>query len=118
VSDLTGNLALVTGASRGIGLAIATALEELGARVVRAARSLTPAESATRLDVRCDITDPEQVAELAHRTRTVFGVPTTVVGNAGAFMLATLERTEPADFTAQLSANLPGPIWSPGHSSR
>jgi NAD(P)-dependent dehydrogenase (short-subunit alcohol dehydrogenase family) len=107
---LDGKIALVTGASRGIGLAVATALEHLGARVVRVARSLAPAESDTRLDVRCDVTDPEQVAELAHRTRSVFGVPAVVVGSAGAFMLAPLDRTQPADFTAQLSANLAGPF--------
>jgi NAD(P)-dependent dehydrogenase (short-subunit alcohol dehydrogenase family) len=110
MTDLTGSVAVVTGASRGIGLAVATALEELGARVVRAARSLTAAESATRLDVRCDVTDPDQVAALAHQTRTVFGVPSTVVGSAGAFMLAPLERTPPSEFAAQLAANLAGPF--------
>jgi NAD(P)-dependent dehydrogenase (short-subunit alcohol dehydrogenase family) len=110
MSDLTGQVAVVTGASRGIGLAVATALEGLGAKVVRASRSLAPAESANRLDIRCDITDPEQVAELAHRTRSVFGVPAAVVESAGVFMLAPLDRTPPADFTAQLATNLAGPF--------
>ena len=110
MSDLTGRVAVVTGASRGIGLAVATALEELGARVVRAARSLAPAETTSRLDIRCDVTDPDQVAALVHQTRGVFGVPSVVVGNAGAFMLAPLERTQPAEFTAQLAANLAGPF--------
>jgi NAD(P)-dependent dehydrogenase (short-subunit alcohol dehydrogenase family) len=110
LSELAGGVAVVTGASRGIGLAIASALERLGVRVVRAARSLTHVQTASRLDIRCDVTDPDQVAALAHRTRSVFGVPTLVVGNAGAFMLAPLDRTEPADFTAQLAANLAGPF--------
>ncbi len=110
MSDLAGRIAVVTGASRGIGLAVATGLEAVGVRVVRAARSLTAEETATRLDVRCDVTDPDQVAALAHRTRSVFGVPSIVVGSAGAFMLAPLDRTEPADFTAQLAANLAGPF--------
>ena len=107
---MNGRIVLVTGASRGIGLAVATELERRGARVVRAARSLMGAQTATRLDVRCDVTDPDQVAALAHQTRTIFGVPAAVVGSAGAFMLAPLERTQPADFTDQLAANLGGPF--------
>ncbi|HEU5218661.1 MAG TPA: SDR family oxidoreductase [Gemmatimonadales bacterium] len=110
MSLLEGGVAVVTGASRGIGLAVAVRLEELGARVVRAARSLRPAQSGRRLDVSCDITDPGQVAALVQRTREVFGVPTVAVASAGAFMLAPLEDTPPEDFTAQLSANLAGPF--------
>lgn len=110
MSDLAGLVAVVTGASRGIGLHIADDLERLGARVVRVARSLASRESETRLDVRCDITDPDQVAGLAHQIRSVFGVPRLVVGSAGAFMLAPLERTQPDEFAAQLAANLAGPF--------
>lgn len=110
MTEFTGQVAVVTGASRGIGLAVATELERLGAKVVRAARSLAPAETATRLDIPCDVTDPEQVAALAHRTRSGFGVPVLVVGSAGAFMLAPLERTRPEDFVSHLSANLAGPF--------
>lgn len=110
MTPLAGQIALVTGASRGIGLAIAAALERQGARVIGAARSLEPAESAARLDVRCDVTDPDQVAALAHQAQRVFGVPGIVVNSVGAFRLAPLERTRPADFSAQLSANLTGPF--------
>lgn len=110
MSPLAGRVAVVTGASRGIGLAVAAGLERQGAAVVRAARGLSPAETATRLDVRCDVTDPGQVQALADTARRVFGVPTIVVNGAGAFLLAPLEHTSPSDFTAQLSANLSGPF--------
>jgi len=110
MSDLTGRAAVVTGASRGIGLAIATELERRGARVVRAARSLAPARTATRLDVPCDVTDPAQVAEFAETAERAFGPPVVVVSSAGAFLLAPLEDTTPDQFAAQVAANLSGPF--------
>ena len=110
MSELTGRAAVVTGASRGIGLAVATELERQGARVVRAARSLEPSRTATRLDVRCDVTDPAQVAELAESTERAFGAPALVVSSAGSFLLAPLEDATPEQFAAQLAANLSGPF--------
>jgi NAD(P)-dependent dehydrogenase (short-subunit alcohol dehydrogenase family) len=63
-------LALVTGASRGLGLAIATALSERGFHLILAARSRRPLERlAARLPnstaIVCDIRDPQSVAQLA-----------------------------------------------------
>jgi NAD(P)-dependent dehydrogenase (short-subunit alcohol dehydrogenase family) len=110
VSFLAGRVAVVTGASRGIGLAVATALRREGARVVSAARSLVPARSETHVAIRCDVTDEGQVASLAEATRTAFGPPDLVVNAAGGFLLAPLERTSTADFEAQLAANLRGPF--------
>ena len=110
MSLLAGRVAVVTGASRGIGLAVATALRREGARVVGAARGLEPARSETHLAVRCDVTDERQVAALAEATRSAFGPPDLVVNAAGGFLLATLERTSAADFDAQLGANLRGPF--------
>lgn len=106
MSALAGQVAVVTGASRGIGLAIADALEADGARVVRAARSLSAARSESRLDVPGDLTDPKQVTVLAEATRAAFGEPDLVVNSAGLFRLAALEATSPEDFAGQLSANL------------
>jgi len=106
VSRLAGQIAVVTGASRGIGLAIADALVGERARVVRSARSLKPFGDGTRLDVPGDLTDPAQVAELVEVTRAAFGDPDLVVHSAGVFLLRPLEATSPDDFGVQLSSNL------------
>ena len=54
---LAGRLAVVTGASRGIGLATARALQAQGARVVRLARSLADGSQDGFLDLGCDLAD-------------------------------------------------------------
>jgi NAD(P)-dependent dehydrogenase (short-subunit alcohol dehydrogenase family) len=110
MSELAGRAAVVTGASRGIGLAVATALERQGARVVRAARSLVSSRTATRLDVPCDVTDPGQVAELAKTAEQAFGAPALLVHCAGSFLLAPLQDTTPEQFAAQLADNLSAPF--------
>jgi NAD(P)-dependent dehydrogenase (short-subunit alcohol dehydrogenase family) len=75
-------LALVTGASRGLGLAIAEALSERGFHLILAARSLRPLERlAARLPnstaLACDIRDPQAVAQLA---ALVAGLPGKLPG--------------------------------------
>jgi NAD(P)-dependent dehydrogenase (short-subunit alcohol dehydrogenase family) len=110
VSLLTDRVALVTGASRGIGQAVATALEGEGARVVRVARSVVPAASGSRLDIPCDVSDPAQVEALAEKVGAHFGAPDVVVNGAGVFLLATVEGTLPEQFDRQLAANLRAPF--------
>jgi NAD(P)-dependent dehydrogenase (short-subunit alcohol dehydrogenase family) len=104
VTPLAGRVALVTGASRGIGAATAKALMAAGARVVRVARALPPAEGY--LDVPADLTDATQVEALAERVRREAGPPDVVVSNAGGFLLRPLEHTSIAEFDAQVSINL------------
>jgi NAD(P)-dependent dehydrogenase (short-subunit alcohol dehydrogenase family) len=104
VSALAGRVALVTGASRGIGAATAEALRAAGARVVRVARALPPGEDF--LDLAADLTDAAQVDALAERVRRDVGPPDVVVSNAGGFLLRPLERTTVADFDAQVAVNL------------
>ncbi|MGQ0703263.1 MAG: SDR family oxidoreductase [Gemmatimonadales bacterium] len=101
-------MAVVAGASRGIGLAVAQALTDAGARVARAARSLAPAREPHRLDLRCDLTRAEEVMGLAEQVRATFGVPDVVVHAAGSFLLKPLEQIAPAEFAEQLAANLGG----------
>jgi len=104
VSALAGRVALVTGASRGIGAATAEALRAAGAHVVRVARALPPGEDF--LDLPADLTDAAQVEALAGRVRREVGPPDVIVSNAGGFLLRPLEQTTIADFDAQVAINL------------
>jgi len=107
VTALAGRLALVTGASRGIGAATAEALRDAGARVVRVARTLQPAPGY--MDLPADLASLDQLDALAARLASV-GVPDVVVSNAGGFLLRPLEQTELADVDAQLAINLRAPF--------
>jgi NAD(P)-dependent dehydrogenase (short-subunit alcohol dehydrogenase family) len=97
---------VVTGASRGIGAAVAELLAGEGAQVIRVARSLTAGSHGSVRDMPCDLTDAAQVNRLGARIATQHGPPDIVVSNAGSFLLRRLEETEPADFERQLSVNL------------
>ncbi len=109
MTALAGRVAVVTGASRGIGAAVAERLGAEGARVVRLARTLTEHTSAARVDFPCDVTDAARVEAVAGRVRRQVGVPDLLVNNAGAFLLAPFGETALADFDAQVGANLRGP---------
>ncbi|HOX20341.1 MAG TPA: SDR family oxidoreductase [Gemmatimonadales bacterium] len=109
MSALRGKVAVVTGASRGIGAATADLLARDGARVVRLARSLKERRAGEALDVRCDVTDAAQVRVAADLVQAEWGAPDILVNNAGAFHLAPFEETSTADFDAQVAANLRGP---------
>lgn len=85
---LAEQVVLVTGASRGLGAAIARAFVREGARVVVNYLSTDPAELVAELGenavaLRADVTDPAQVAALLEAAEAHFGAPvTTVVNNA------------------------------------
>ena len=104
MSVLGGRVAVVTGASRGIGAATAEVLRAAGARVVRVARTLPP--SAGFVDLPADLTDAAQVEVLAGRVRQEVGRPDVIVSNAGGFLLRPLDQTTVADFDAQVGINL------------
>src|SRR5689334_9962023 len=90
--DLTAKVALVTGGSRGLGLEMATALGEAGAKVAISARRdqwLTPAEQELRtkgvdvLAVTCDVSNPDEVNAAVRATIDRFGRLDILVNNAG-----------------------------------
>lgn len=103
-------IALVTGASRGIGLAVAIALRARGIHVVRLARSLTNETAERRTDIQCDVTRPEEVDRAIAKVEGDLGVPDVLVNNAGIFFIKPLAETTLDDFTRTLATNLTAPF--------
>ena len=109
--------ALVTGASRGIGLEIARLFARDGIRVAMLARSAgdlaARAEEigANAIAIRCDVGDADDVVAATKRVLSDFGdAPHIVVNNAGLFNLATIENTDLAAFRSALDVNLVAPF--------
>ncbi|HTC24341.1 MAG TPA: SDR family NAD(P)-dependent oxidoreductase [Gemmatimonadales bacterium] len=110
MSALAGRLAIVTGASRGIGAAVAAAFGAAGARVVRVARSFTPGTHDGVHDIPCDMSDPAAVARLTEDVLTRLGTPDIVVNNAGIFDRIPFEQADPSQLERHLAVNLVGPF--------
>jgi NAD(P)-dependent dehydrogenase (short-subunit alcohol dehydrogenase family) len=115
---LEGKVAIVTGASRGIGAAAARAFAEAGASVVLAARTAQAiaavadeinAAGGRALAVPTDVTDPESVERLVEKTLTTFGRLDVAFNNAGGGQMPKpLAEISFEDFEAGLKANLYG----------
>ena len=113
---LAGRSALVTGASRGIGLAIAVALTAAGARVAMVARTRAALEEAARKvgghPIAADVGFPPDVERLAAEATAFAGgeVPDILVNAAGAFRLAPIPAVTPDEFEQQLRVNVLAPF--------
>jgi 2-hydroxycyclohexanecarboxyl-CoA dehydrogenase len=104
--ELSGSLAVVTGAARGIGAATAAALAGAGARVV----GVDLDGSATGVSRVCDVADWDQVAALAAWVEAEHGVPDIVVNNAGVGMSGRLTDMTIDDWRWIRSVNLDGVV--------
>ena len=119
--DFQGQVALVTGASSGMGLATAQAFAEAGASVVLADINEEALHSATEslaaggyqaLGVVCDVTDEDQVAALLDRTVAAYGRLDMAFNNAGIMVPPSDAADEPADNFDRVDAiNLRG-VWA------
>ena len=109
--------ALVSGASRGIGLAISQAFVARGIRVAMLARGVealtTAAESLGPLALPfvCDISDAAALDDVVRRVRDNFReAPDVVVNSTGLFKLASAEIVDADDFARAVDVNLVGPF--------
>ena len=113
----TGRLAVVTGASRGIGLAVAQRLLDDEIRVVMISRGAEALRAAAEpygdraLPVECDVSDPMSIDAMIARVRDEIGaVPDVIVNNAGLFKLSAAHATDPSEFAEALTVNLVAPF--------
>ncbi len=114
---LAGQVAIVTGAGRGIGKAIAAALASEGARVVLSARTVAEVESAAAAirasggqatAVRADVTDEAQVRILVEKTLALDGRLDILVNNAGIGVFKPVVAMDVAEFDAMWNVNVRG----------
>lgn len=114
-----GRVALVTGGSRGLGLALCRELARRGAKLVicardaeelEQARALLGAHGADVLAIVCDVSDAEQVREMVFRAEDRFGGVDVLVNNAGTIQVGPLETMTAEDFESAMGAHFKGPL--------
>ncbi len=112
---LAGKVALVTGASSGIGEATATALAEEGARVAVLARRSDRLEKVVKrikdaggeaVPIVVDLMNEAQLREAIHQTKETFGRIDIMVNNAGVMLLGKIEGTDTGEWRQMLDINV------------
>src|SRR5438132_13790401 len=101
-------VAVITGASQGIGAGLVRGFLDRGYRVVANSRSIEPAASADMLNVAGDIVDPAVADRVIGGAVERFGRVDTLVNNAGIFIAKPFTEYTEADFAAKISVNLAG----------
>jgi len=113
-------VAVVTGASSGLGVAFAQALAEAGAHVVLGARrvdrleetrALVEAAGRRAVAVRTDVTDPRDCQALVRAAMDEFGRVDILVNNAGVGTAVPATRETPEQFRSVVDLNLNGCYW-------
>ena len=117
---LDDKVAIVTGASSGLGVAFAQGLAEAGADVVLGARRADRLEETAQLvrdagrrvlTVQTDVADPEQCQALVDAAMAEFGRVDVLVNNAGVGTAVPATRETPEQFRSVIDVNLNGCYW-------
>lgn len=104
----TQKVAVITGASQGIGAALVTAYRKLGYAVVANSRSITPSDDPLVLTVAGDIAAPGVGARIIASGLEAFGRIDTLINNAGVFVAKPFTDYTDADFDQMTGVNLRG----------
>src|SRR4051812_34152122 len=116
MNALTGKTAIVTGASKGIGAAVALGLAKAGAKVVlnyasdergahRAATAISQA-GGNAIAVKGNVAEPGDVERLFREAQDTFGTPSVLVNNAGVYRFDPLADVTPEEFHRQFGVNV------------
>ena len=116
--DLTGQVALVTGCSSGLGVQMAKALANQGAKIVALARrkemvdavaaDITKEFGVDAIGISCDITDTDRVNAAVDEILAKFGRIDILINNAGTGAIAPAEDITDAQFNGELNVDLGG----------
>src|SRR6201999_1811424 len=98
--DTEQKVAVITGASQGIGAALVKAYRDRGYRVAATARSIAPSTDDDILAVPGDIADPKTAERVITQTVARFGRIDTLVNNAGIFVAKPFTQYTAADYAS------------------
>jgi NAD(P)-dependent dehydrogenase (short-subunit alcohol dehydrogenase family) len=101
-------VAIITGASQGIGAGLVKAFRDRNYRVVANSRSIKPTHDEDILAVAGDIADPAVAARVVSEGLARFGRIDTLVNNAGLFVASPFTKYTPEQFVSVLATNLAG----------
>ena len=103
-----GKVAIITGASQGIGAGLTKAYRERGYAVIVTARSIGPSEDSDIVAVEGDIADPDTAQRIVDAAIERFGRIDTLINNAGVYIGKPFTDYTLADFNALVAVNLAG----------
>jgi len=112
MSELSGKVALVTGASGGIGAAVARSLADHGVRVGLASRRGDDLGIADAVAAPCDVRDPASVDAFVQRVVERFGGLDIVVANAGVGAYGPFLELDPEHLEEMIDVNVKGTIYA------
>lgn len=118
---LDGQCAIITGGSKGLGLAMASGLASAGANIVLVSRNEDQASEAAKaianqyaveaIGLKADVSDISALEELAERVNTRFGSIEILINSAGINIRGPIDELEPAQFDEVMSINVNG-TWN------
>ena len=108
---MTGKVAIITGASQGIGAGLVTGYRGRGWAVVASARTIEPSQDPDLLTVAADITEPATADRIIDAALGRFGRIDTLVNNAGVYISKPFTDYNAADYATVVGVNLTGFFW-------